>query len=138
MQILPLQAEVAELVQQIKCYRQVNGLTQEALAEQLGVTSTTIHRWEAGMSLPQGMNLQRLKEMFHLSEARHTISAVPRPLSSLTFHIQVHVSLTESSHIEVRVQGHLAPDSITQIVASHAAREGQVRLMPLDIVWKED
>ncbi len=39
----------------IRSLRQRLGLTQERLANMLGVTWTTVNRWEAGSSSPTGM-----------------------------------------------------------------------------------
>lgn len=40
--------------------RRALGYTQEKLAQLIGVTWTTVHRWEAGSSSPTGMGLRSL------------------------------------------------------------------------------
>lgn len=41
----------------IKKYRLERGLTQEALAEKLGVNRVSISYWERGLALPKGSRL---------------------------------------------------------------------------------
>lgn len=36
------------MLEALKSYREMRGLTQEALAERLGVSSITVSRWETG------------------------------------------------------------------------------------------
>lgn len=43
-------------------YRKDNGLTQEALATELGVTSTTIWRWEHDRRTPRRREATRIAE----------------------------------------------------------------------------
>lgn len=47
--------------------RKENGLTQEALGEQLGVTNKTISRWETGSYLPPVEMLQLLSNLYSVS-----------------------------------------------------------------------
>src|SRR5690349_8899685 len=57
--------ELFIVYQWIKHTRQKHGLTQEALAEELGVDPRTIRRWEKGGTEPQlrhCLNLQRIRE----------------------------------------------------------------------------
>ncbi len=44
----------------IKAVRAKHGLTQEALAQILGVSFTTVNRWEHGKGTPRGMTLRAL------------------------------------------------------------------------------
>jgi transcriptional regulator with XRE-family HTH domain len=48
----------------IKRYREKNDLTQKELAQKLGTTTTTIARWELGMSVPKQETM--IKEIKHL------------------------------------------------------------------------
>ena len=47
--------------------RKQKGLSQEELAEQLGVSRQAISRWELGQTLPDIPNLLQLCEMFGVS-----------------------------------------------------------------------
>ncbi len=47
----------------VRRVRESLGLTQGQLAEQLGVTLLTVHRWEAGKALPHRGSLRRLGEL---------------------------------------------------------------------------
>lgn len=52
--------DVPSLVAEIRSAR---GLTQEALARELGVSFSTVNAWEAGRSAPQLRHLRRLREL---------------------------------------------------------------------------
>ena len=56
-----------KLNQTIKKMRKDNGLTQEQLAELLGVSLMTIRRWEWGNTSPNSKMLLKLADVFHLS-----------------------------------------------------------------------
>jgi transcriptional regulator with XRE-family HTH domain len=47
--------------------REKCGITQEQLAEAIGVDDLTIYRWEQGISTPQGRNKYKLIEFFGVS-----------------------------------------------------------------------
>lgn len=51
-------------------WRTDNGLTQEALAGKLGVTSVTIWRWEHNERAPRRRDLERISEMTGLSASQ--------------------------------------------------------------------
>lgn len=53
-----------ELGNQIKALRQAKGLTQEALAEQLGVTAQAVSKWERNAALPDIGMLPQLSVLF--------------------------------------------------------------------------
>lgn len=42
--------------------RETMGISQEELADRVGVSSQTVGRWERGVVAPQGRNLVRLAE----------------------------------------------------------------------------
>lgn len=55
----------------IKLIRQTIGLTQEALAHELGVSFATINRWETGKSKPSKLASRAIDEYYrkhHISE----------------------------------------------------------------------
>lgn len=47
--------------------RKANSLTQEALAQQLGVSRQTLSKWESGTVLPDTENVLRLSTLFSVS-----------------------------------------------------------------------
>ena len=53
----------------VKDLRLKNGLTQEELAEKIGVHVQTVWAWENGKNNPKGKRLRDLAEFFHVSEA---------------------------------------------------------------------
>ena len=46
------------------------GLTQENLARELGVTLSTVYRWEKGRSRPSGLALKALERLGHKTRRR--------------------------------------------------------------------
>ena len=56
-----------KLSQNIRRYRKERSLTQEQLAEVLGVTTGAVYKWEAGLSLPELAMLMELADFFDTS-----------------------------------------------------------------------
>ncbi len=56
-----------KLAQNIRSYRKSLGLTQEQLAERLGVTLGAVSKWERGSSQPDLSYIMELAELFHVS-----------------------------------------------------------------------
>ena len=52
---------------QIAFYRKKEKLTQEALAEKLGISNQAVSKWESGQSCPDIMLLPKLADIFHIS-----------------------------------------------------------------------
>lgn len=48
----------------IKRYRMERGISQEALARVIGVSSFTVSHWETGDSLPRVQNMTKLAQFF--------------------------------------------------------------------------
>lgn len=44
----------------IETYRKLHNITLQQLADEVGVSKTTIHSWEKGDSIPSHTNLRRL------------------------------------------------------------------------------
>ena len=55
------------LGKQIAFFRKDHGLTQEALANQLGVTNQAVSKWESGLSCPDVQLLPQLADLFGIS-----------------------------------------------------------------------
>lgn len=51
----------------IKARREALGLTQNQLADQIGVTQTAVNYWETGKRIPRGENLLQLARILHSS-----------------------------------------------------------------------
>jgi transcriptional regulator with XRE-family HTH domain len=56
-----------ELRQRLALARKKAGLSQPALARQLGLTAGAVGRWEAGFATPELKRLQRIAELLHVS-----------------------------------------------------------------------
>lgn len=54
------------LGEQIKQQREAQNMTQEELAEQLGVSRQAVSKWESGTAQPQGANRAALRALFSL------------------------------------------------------------------------
>lgn len=55
------------LSEKIVSLRRKNGLSQEQLAEKLGVSRQAISKWEGGLSTPELDKLKALSECFHIT-----------------------------------------------------------------------
>lgn len=51
----------------IAYHRKINGLTQDELAQKMGVSSQAVSKWEQQLSCPDIMLLPALAEVFHIS-----------------------------------------------------------------------
>ena len=56
-----------DLSENIRKYRKARKLTQEQLAEALGVTTGAVHKWEAGLSVPELEMLIKTADLFDTS-----------------------------------------------------------------------
>lgn len=56
-----------KLAENIKGFRKKNSLTQEQLAEALGVTVGAVYKWEAGLSIPELKLIMELADFFEVS-----------------------------------------------------------------------
>lgn len=56
-----------KIAENIRTFRKQRGLTQEKLAEVLGVTTGAVHKWEAGMSIPELGLIVDMADFFDVS-----------------------------------------------------------------------
>src|SRR5205814_7514607 len=68
--------------ERVRRLRQKLGLTQERLAQLLGVSWTTVNRWEAGASAPIGMAAKLLNLLEQATHNHDFLSALSDPRSS--------------------------------------------------------
>lgn len=59
--------EDMNLSEKIIVERKKMGLSQEQLADRLGITRQAVSKWESGMAIPETVKLVALSEMFHVS-----------------------------------------------------------------------
>ena len=55
------------IADRIKHLREVNGMTQSALAKKLGITRSSVNAWEMGISVPSTQNIVELSRIFCVS-----------------------------------------------------------------------
>lgn len=55
------------LSEKIYTLRRTSGLSQEQLAEKIGVSRQAVSKWEGGLSTPELDKLKALSELFHIS-----------------------------------------------------------------------
>lgn len=67
------------LGQQIAQARKQKGLTQEALAEQLGVSRQAVAKWESGKAMPGTANLFTISQILEIPLTEAQPTAVPQP-----------------------------------------------------------
>ena len=56
-----------QLAEQIRSFRKKRALTQEQLAEAMGVSTGAVYKWEAGLSQPELSMLLELADFFDTS-----------------------------------------------------------------------
>ena len=55
------------IADRIKHLREVNGMTQSALAKKQGITRSSVNAWEMGISVPSTQNIVELSRIFCVS-----------------------------------------------------------------------
>ncbi len=75
----------------IAALRREKGLTQDALAAQLGVSAQAVSKWENGLSCPDILMLPEIAEFFDVSVdalfgRESTNAAVPAPVENVVYH----------------------------------------------------
>ena len=75
----------------IAALRREKGLTQDALAAQLGVSAQAVSKWENGLSCPDILMLPEIAELFGVSVdtlfGRESVNtAVPAPVENVVYH----------------------------------------------------
>ena len=84
--------------EKIVCLRKKEGVTQEQLAEQLGVTRQTISKWELGQSTPDLNYISQLSDIFHVS-TDYLIKEEQEPVSQLVTQSSPVDAVSTTSHI---------------------------------------
>ena len=59
-----------ELARKIKGLRSKMGLTQEQFAAKVGVTFSTVNRWESGKSKPSPLATKQIEELMERTEGK--------------------------------------------------------------------
>jgi superfamily II DNA or RNA helicase len=101
----------------IKQFRAVRGLTQQALADRLGVSFATVNRWENGQTKPSQLSWNRLRQMEmeigEQQETYHKKEEKAPPILDFTAQPDVVKVLAEGERLSF---GHLAnPTFATEI-----------------------
>lgn len=80
----PFIEKVLTLGDRVKRFRKANGLTQQQLAERVGVTQSAIAAWESGKrEVPTGNNLLRLSEVLGFEADKLIGAAGDSPMAPL-------------------------------------------------------
>nr|MCR5429321.1 helix-turn-helix domain-containing protein [Lachnospiraceae bacterium] len=58
---------ISNLAENIRTFRKQRRLTQEQLAEVMGVTTGAVHKWEIGASVPELGMIMELADFFDVS-----------------------------------------------------------------------
>ncbi|HEV7367777.1 helix-turn-helix transcriptional regulator, partial [Arenibaculum sp.] len=85
----------------VRALRKDSGLTQEALAERLGMTSQAVSNIETGRNDPSANTLAALARLLDISIA--AFFSDPRPLSEAQLLRQAEVILSELSERDLRL-----------------------------------
>ncbi len=68
------QSLAAAVLADLRRFRGQLELTQEQLAERLGVSTITVHRWESGQSTPRPLAAEKLAELAEEAASARTAS----------------------------------------------------------------
>ena len=55
------------IADKIKTLREANGMTQNEIARQLGITRSSVNAWEMGISIPSTLYIVELAQLFAVS-----------------------------------------------------------------------
>ena len=55
------------IADKIKTLREANGMTQNEISRQLGITRSSVNAWEMGISIPSTMYIVELAQLFAVS-----------------------------------------------------------------------
>ena len=106
------------LSEKIYTLRRKSGLSQEQLAEKIGVSRQSISKWEGGLSTPELDKLRALSEFFHVSIDELTGEQGTTASCNST---EQKLSTTNSQGIENN--GHHAPRDVLMFTTDTALRE---------------
>lgn len=67
-----------QLIEIIKKIREYEQLSQESLAKKLGVSFTSVNRWENGKTVPRKGVIRKLEKMYHATQNKRTKISAPR------------------------------------------------------------
>ena len=93
--------------QNIQYLRQKQGMTQEGLAQEIGVSRQTVAKWESGDSLPDIENLSALAKLFNVTlddlvnHDEHTEQVPIPPKDHFMFGV---LRIDENMHIQIPEQ----------------------------------
>lgn len=86
----------------LRYLRTMRKLSQEAVAEEIGVTRQAVAKWESGDSLPDILNCEALANLFEVSLndlVRHDPERAGMPIAPLNKHIFGTVTIGERGQI---------------------------------------
>lgn len=90
--------------EQLKNSRRQAGLSQEQLAEQLGVSRQAITKWETGAGMPEAENLLRLASLFGLSlDTFFSQSAGKQAARAFLYESVTEYDIDESKHYDMKL-----------------------------------
>ncbi len=87
----------------IKQYRANLGLSQEQLAEKLGVSRQAITKWETGRGMPDVKNMIILAKIFHVTLDELILQKKEEPISSHFFESETIYDIDGSTHFDIHV-----------------------------------
>ncbi len=124
-----------KLADSIKRLRKERSLTQEQLAEALGVTVGAVYKWENGRSVPEIGMLLQLADLFEVSldalvgfEAQNgSAAALDERIFELQRQKKYDDAITEAEKAYQVSSAILGLSGITGIVVTHSLDEGLLR-----------
>lgn len=85
----------------LQSYRKQRGMSQENLAESIGVSRQAVSKWESGQSYPEMEKMIVLSDLFGVS-LDHLVKDIPEPLESSSHPPAVPLNPTYKFHYEYK------------------------------------
>lgn len=125
------------LGEKLTLYRKKNNLTQDAVAETLGVTAQAVSKWENDASCPDIMLLPRIADLYGTTidellsrEVAPVVALVPeerrRPLDEMIF--RVLVDSVDGDHVKINL-----PMSLVKAVLAAGSSVGEMKFGKVDL-----
>lgn len=130
-----LAAKQSEVGQRIETLRRAHGLSQEAAAHEVGVTSRQWQRWASGESEPRASNLARISERFDVPASEligaaagepKQLDRIERRLEDLDAKLDQIINLMRLEPDQVAMEIHRAFDDMASRLGREVGKRGPV------------
>jgi len=98
----------------IYAYRKYEGLSQQQLADKIGVSRQTVVRWEKNVNKPSDLELQKIEELFRQSEFNDSRNGAVDNTASVSQQVEEIVSdISYGVNEQKRILSDIADKQVT-------------------------